>query len=69
MINHKIIKTKREQTSIEVLLHFMKDSLYQASRDLKDVKHELTNVRYHLDMEQTTPTERNEAVATSDEMK
>ena len=42
--------------------------MYWASKDLTDANCELSNVRYHLDLEQKTPTERNQAVTTSDEM-
>ena len=50
---------------MEILLESTKDSLQRARGDLKDARHKLAQLRYHIDIEQMKPEERDEPVAVS----
>jgi len=62
-------KIKREQADVEDILRATKKSLYRANRELRDTRHELARLRYHINTEQMKPKERDESVIDSDKKK
>jgi len=63
--NCQLQKAKQDQAGMEILLQLTKDSLQRVRRDLRDARHELSQLRYHIDIEQMRPEERDKPVALS----